>query len=236
MPISEILIVYLAFGAPLAVYRYLETRKVSRRRRILMSLVTFGFWVPFAVRLSLRHFTNASFDGDFVSPSRRKRSESVTNDRQEALRTAIAEAGCPLPRHDLREVIERYAGLSEAATDLGSTLPGEKAVNFFEAAGRPTDIGARCLSRRERARFQRHLDDSRLSFLTLFDQLTGPGSARNRAIRRAVELALVLNDMEAADRLGEIQYDLELADRQEPVAMKVPASNFSIRPAAPFVE
>ena len=236
MPISEILIVYFAFGAPLAVYRYLETRKVSRQRRIVMSLATFGFWVPFAVRLLFRHLTNASFDTDFVSPASRKRSESVTKDRQEALRLAVAEAGCPLPKHDLREAVERYAGLSEAATDLGSTVPGEKAVNFFKAAGRPSELAVRCLSRRERARFQRHLDDSRRSFLALFDQLSGTGPARSRAIRRGVELALVLKDMDAADRLGEIQYELELRDREKPAGLDVPAGNFSIRPAAPIVE
>ena len=236
MPISEIMIVYFAFGAPLAVYRYLETRKVSRQRRIAMSLATFGFWVPFAVRLLFRHFTNASFDSGFVSPASRKRSESVTNDRQEALRLAVAEAGCPLPRHDLREVIERYAGLSEAATDLGSTAPGEKAVNFLKAAGRPAELAARCLSRRERARFRRHLDDSRRSFLALFDGLSGSGPAVSRAIRRCVELALVLNDMYAADQLSDIQYELELRDREEPITLDVPAGNFSIRPAAPIVE
>lgn len=149
---------------------------------------------------------------------------------------ALGEAGCPLPRHDLREIIERYAGLSEAATDLRSIPAGEKAVNFFRAAGRSTELAARCLSRRERARFQQHLDDSRLSFLALFDQLSGRGLTSVRAIRRGVELALVLNDMEAADRLSEMQYDLELTDRDAPVGLDVPAGNFSIRPAARTVE
>lgn len=236
MPISEILIVYFAFGAPLAVYRYLETPRVSRQRRIGISLATFVFWLPFAVRLSFRHFTNASFKGDFVSGSARKRSDSVTNNRQEALRKAIADAGCELPTHDLREVIERYTGLTEAAVDLASPLPGEKAVNFFKAAGRPTDLAARCLSRRERARFQEHLNDSRRSFLAVFDRLPANGKARIQAIRRGVELALVLNDMEAADRLGEIQSELERNGREEPVSLDISSGSFSISHPAPTVE
>ena len=211
MPISEILIVYFAFGAPLAVYRYFDSRKVDGRRRLFTSLATFVFWMPFAVRLLFRHFTNASLEGDFVSPRGQKKSASAANSRQEAVGSAIVEAGCPLPRHDVREVIARYAGLSDAAANNGSHRPGEKAVNFLKAAGRPSDVAAHCLTRRERMRLQKHLTDSRHAFLELFDRLSGDNASRIRAIRRGVELALLLGDIEAAEILGELEYDLEPA-------------------------
>ena len=215
MPVSEILIVYLAFGAPLAVYRYFESRSVSRRHRILVALMTFVFWVPFAVRLSIRHFSNASSEVDFVSPPDPKRSTAVTNSRQEAVGLAIAEAGCPLPRQNLRDRIEQYVGLSEALADRGSKVPGEKAVNFLRAAGHSTDLAAICLSRRERNRLHRHLIDSRKSFLALFDHLSGSKAARTRAIRRGVELALMLSDMDAADHLGALEFDLDSSISEE---------------------
>ena len=235
MPISEILIVYLAFGAPLAVYRFLETRQVSRQRRILMSLATFVFWIPFAVRLSFRHFTNASFDTDFVSP-RTKKTKSVTNKREEALELAMIASGCPLPRHDLREVIGCYVGLSNAVEGQGeSAVPGEKIVNFLLAAGRPTDLGARCLARRERTRLERHLDDARESFLRLFDQLSSNSQLRSRAIRRGVELALLIKDIDAADHLGMLEFEDTTSTDLKPVRVNAKAG-FSIGRATPTVD
>ena len=235
MPISEILIVYFAFGAPLAVYRFLETRRVSRQRRILMSLATFVFWIPFAVRLSFRHFSNASYESNFVS-TRTKKSESVTSKREEALEQAMIASGCPLPRHDLREVLKRYVGLSNALERHGnSAAPGEKIVNFLGAAGRPTELGARCLARRERTRLERHLHDARDSFLRLFDQLPASGQFRSRAIRRGVELALVLNDIDAADSLGMLEFDDAGFPDTEPVLVNAKAG-FSISRATPTID
>ena len=201
---SEMLIVYFAFGAPLAVYRYLEARKLSGKRRILLSLVTFLVWLPFALRLLIRHFTNASLDAGFVS-TRRKKINSLERDRYEGVRNALTDAGCPLPRHDLLSVIERYAGLSEAAAGSKRIVEGEKAANFFRAAGRSSQLATICLSRKEQIRLRRHLTASRDSFLALFDRLSGSAVTRTKAIRRGMELALVLGDMEAADCLGDLE-------------------------------
>ncbi|HKP69713.1 MAG TPA: hypothetical protein VJV05_10555 [Pyrinomonadaceae bacterium] len=235
MPISEILIVYFAFGAPLAVYRFLETRKVSRQRRILESLATFVFWIPFAVKLSYRHLTNASSDTEFVSP-RAKKYDSVTNKREEALESAMIASGCRLSRHDLREIIERYVGLSNAAaTSSDSAVPGDKIVNFLGVAGRPNDLGARCLARRERTRLERHLDASRESFLSLFGNLSSNGKDRSRAIRRGVELALLLNDLDAADHLGMLEFDVATPENVDPVSVTAKAS-FSIGRAAQTID
>ena len=210
MPISEILIVYFAFGAPLAVYHFFETRTVSRRRRILGSLATFLFWIPFAVRLSYRHLTNALFDPGFVSAPHSKRSDLATAKRQEAVETAMSASGCPLTKHDLRVVLDRYVGLSHAvATNRGSSDPGEKIVNLLKVSGRTSDLAARCLARRERMRLEKHLEASRESCLRLFDQLAASGQLRSRAVRRGVELALLLNDADAADRLAVLELDTE---------------------------
>ena len=215
MPISEILIVYLALGAPLAVYRFLETRRVSGHRRMLISLATFFFWIPFAIQLSARRLTNASNGTGFVSPASKKTSSRLTRKRLEAVRTAMMEAGCRLSVHDLREIIERYAGLSEVSANSIGPDGGEKAVSFFEAAGRSHKLASICFTRREQNRVRRHLDDARQSFLNLFDKLPGPASSRVRAIRRATELALVVEDMEAVERLGEMESSVSTPSRDE---------------------
>ena len=58
-------------------------------------------------------------------------------------------------------------------------------------------------------RLEKHLEASRESFLRLFDQLAASGQLRSRAVRRGVELALLLSDADAADRLGVLELDTE---------------------------
>lgn len=236
MPISEILIVYLALGAPLAVYKYLETRGVSGQRRFLVSLATFFFWIPFAIRLSVRHLTNASNNTHFVSPVLKKSSSRGGRNRLEAARAAVIEAGCRLSIHDVREVIERYVGLSEAAAVNDGPDGRDKATNFLEAAGRSGKLGAICLSRRERNRMQRHLDDARQSFLDLFAQLAGKERSRVQAIRRGVELALVVGDIEVADHLTELETHTWSATGDEETRINPRAQNLSINAVRPATD
>ena len=67
MTLTDLLIIYLAFGAPLAVYKYLQNRGAEIGRRILVSSFTFVFWLPAAAEIGYLYFTNAYFGGAFVS-------------------------------------------------------------------------------------------------------------------------------------------------------------------------
>ena len=67
MTIGDILIVYLAFGSPLAVYKYLETRGSGTLHRIGYAVLTLIFWIPSVIRIGYRYLTNADFIDAFVS-------------------------------------------------------------------------------------------------------------------------------------------------------------------------
>jgi hypothetical protein len=231
MPLSDLLIAYLAFGAPLSVYRYLETRGVSNTRRIALSILTFVFWLPFAAGLIVRHFTNASFVPRFVSRKVAGRESFSRSIRQETVRSNLILAGCKLSPHDVREVIERYSGLTEL-TRGDAALSSIHTENFLKAAGRSTgELGAVCLTRRERDRLESHSEQARESFVSLFYDLPGIGSAvAAAAVEEGIALARELGDGEAEESLA------TLIPHSRGRNTKQASPILSVTPASPSVD
>src|SRR5690349_17091251 len=112
MNLSDIIIVYLAFGAPVAAYKYLQDRNVERRIRIVTSLIVWLFWIPAAVRLGYRYFTNAYSDHAFVSQKILDSADGELTALCEATKASLLTSGCALSMHDVRETLERYVGLT----------------------------------------------------------------------------------------------------------------------------
>ena len=202
MTFADFLIVYLAFGAPLAVYKYLQNRTDDIRQRILVSGFTFFFWIPAAVQIGYLHLTNAYFTDDFVS----QQDSDATSFRSGEMRESLSAGLIRLTRgsnvHDLRETVERYTGLAEAVQIglRGNTGPGA----LFEIAGREEyDLGRVCLTRRNLRRLQRHHMQARQDFLALFRKLTNRAAA-SAVIGMGVDLARQLEDHETVELLNEL--------------------------------
>lgn len=221
MSIVDLVIIYLAFGAPLAVYKYLHVRDLSTRSRILSSVLTLLFWIPSAIRLVHRYLTNAFPTHVFVS------SEDLDSpepgrlvDLQETIRSELVGAGSSVPSYEIREVVGRFVGLAAAGENHPSDLRGVS-FDLFRAAGREDqDLAIACLMRRNRRRMDRHHTRARREFVALFGDPSATDMTKaERAIKAAIELAALLEDRKAIDGLTALITQIEdqiwnPADRQ----------------------
>ena len=222
MPLSDLLIVYLAFGAPLSVYRYLTASGLNNTRRIVSSVATFLFWIPFAAGLIYHHLSNASFVGRFVSRKVAGHKDFSTLRRQEVVRSSLVQAGCKLSAHDIREVVERYVGLDDLTRQEPATS-NRHAESLFKAAGRKPDaLGSVCLSRREQRRLEFHKERSRDAFMALYDDLPRhPGSWR--AVVEGIALAREMNDITVAEDLATLEHSYDDTYSSRAVSVDAPA-------------
>ena len=203
MTLVDIVIIYLAFGAPIAVYKYLQTRDARPMRRYLTAVGTFLFWIPAAVRIGVLYISNAYFDDGFVSPVDLDSSEILISDLRESLRSELVRLGAGVGMHDARETVDRYVGLASAVRS-GVDLGGAAHENLFEAAGREDYILAvHCVNLRNRRRLERHHIQSRKELLKLLAELVD-SSEHNTAMKSALRLTRQLDDHEMFDQVREL--------------------------------
>ncbi len=203
MTLTDVFIIYLAFGAPLAVYKYLQSRGTNIRRRILLSSFTFLFWVPAAVEIGYLYLTNAYSGGEFVSRKNSDAENRRLTDSRESLTADLARLVRSSNLHDVREAVERYVGLANAVRNTWFPKAGRH--EFFEAAGRARyGLGRICLNRRNRSRLERHHIQARRDFVNLFEQIA-LGGGSSRVITKACDLAWQLEDEITVDELGALQ-------------------------------
>ena len=222
MPLSDLLIVYFAFGAPLSVYRYLTASGLNNTRRIVSSVATFLFWIPFAAGLIYHHLSNASFVGRFVSRKVAGQKKFSTLYRQEVVRSALVDAGCKLSAHDIREVVERYVGLDDLTRQEPATS-NRHAESLFKAAGRkPDELGSVCLSRREQRRLEFHKERSRDAFMALYDELPRQ-PASWRAVEEGIALAREMGDLTVAEDLATLENSYDVAYSGRSLSVDTPS-------------
>jgi hypothetical protein len=197
---TDLLIIYLAFGAPIAVYKYLQNGTEDRVRRIASSALTFLFWIPAAVRIAYLYFTNADFEDAFVSQSKSDAFYKRICKTRDALASELVRAAVGFSVHEVREAIERYAGLADA---LGNDAAGNtKPQSLFAGSGRTRhyELGLVCWARRNRRRLERHHIEARRDFVALLDRASYQDSAAG-AIVIGIDLARQLDDTEAVELL-----------------------------------
>jgi len=200
MNIADLVIIYLAFGAPFAVYKYLQNRDVERGRRILGSVLTLLFWIPVAARIGYRSLSNA-YSGDvFVSQRNLDARDARLAVLRESIKAELITAGCNLTVHDIREILERYAGLAECARDT-SYRESDVFSHLFDAAGQTrNELATVCLTRRNRRLVKRHHIQAGRDFAALFEQLSTPEA--RKSVELGIEFADLLADHETASRLS----------------------------------
>lgn len=226
MTLTDIFIVYFTFGAPLAVYKYLQNRSLNRSRRILYSLATFIFWVPAAVQIVYLYLRNAYSGDAFVSKQDLDVREKLLLKTGELLRIEVIGYVRAARLHDVRETIDRYIGLASAVRDgATATAIGSE---FFDAAGRRKhDLAQRCLMRRNLRRLELHHTQARRDLFDLLEEASERFDV-SPAVRIAIELATQLDDAKTVRNLrgliaqwGEV-WDSKLKDRPTTVTSVPP--------------
>lgn len=194
MNLSEILIVYLACGAPFGVHFFLQNRREKDFSTIfLKSFLTVFVWIPYALRLLHSSITKKLIIKDFVKLSR---TDAMRMKNLDALQREIwqyaATQNPEISVFEFREVFERYIGLTLALKDSAAETPDSELLN---TANHPNRIlGAKCLLRRNRLRLEFHQTLASRDFLRLLSAMREKDSEKLRI--PASEFVKILEDAE----------------------------------------
>lgn len=203
MTVTDFLIIYLAFGAPLAVYKYLQNRTAGFGRRLAVSIFTFFFWVPVVLELGYLYLTNAYFGDAFVSQKNSDASDRHILDLRESITAELIRLERGTNIHDTRETVDRYTGLANEARN--SVFENAQRNELFEAAGRREyEIGQLCLMRRNLLRLKRHHIQARRDFVELLGQVSRRSVAAD-IIGISIDLARELEDQETVAELSALK-------------------------------
>ncbi|MBK9527088.1 MAG: hypothetical protein IPO41_01895 [Acidobacteria bacterium] len=152
MSLVELIIIYLACGAPFAVFKA-TSRNANASTKWLVFVSALLGWPVFAAMLITRRVRTATDGHDPII---------------ERLRTQMETAAFPDNEiqgvFDFRETFYRFVGLSNAVNEPEPDKPG---TELFEiGGGGSSETAARCLARRNRIRLHRHYLKARREFMT----------------------------------------------------------------------
>jgi hypothetical protein len=196
----DIFIIYLACGAPVGVYYFLQNRgSIQSNTFWLKTLFTFLFWMPSAFFLlrqnkSLKIASVFSFDKTSQLDSKREeRFQSI----QKRIEKNLLDGKLKISIYELREIVERYIGLSLAAENESEEVCKQEAEIFRISEIKNIELGAVCLKRRNRKRLSFHQTEARKDFLHLIKQLSESDSNVKDIKSQAIELVKLLKDLKA---------------------------------------
>lgn len=217
MNLPDLLIIYLACGAPLGVYYFLQHRnKTEMKILILKSFLRFIFWIPFAIQLVARKplltkFYNTNFDAKTISDSKR---EQEIEEIKKSFERSLSRTFPSYSIYEFRETFDRFVGLSlEVQTETVETAPAEKEI-FRIANHGNKKIGEVCLNRRNRLRLSFHQKLARRDFLQMFGLILEKADEPQILFNKSLRLADMLNDLEARTGLENLSEEfLQTAEK-----------------------
>lgn len=200
MKFSDILIIYLACGAPFGVYFFLQHRTEQNSKNIFLKSAALAFvWIPYALRL-LHDFITINFRQNNLKES----AADKLSELQKQISQALFDSDSGISVFEFREVIERYTGLTLALNAVDE-FPSESEEEIFRVALRQNiKLGAECLRRRNRSRIELHQTIARKDFLQLISELSRTVKDIENLRNLTAEFVKTLGDTEAQNVLREI--------------------------------
>jgi len=195
----DLMVIYLACGAPFAVYFFLQNRKkLSQKRLWLETLLIFAFWLLFAFRFLMLNrkfgwkFTKSPIFGD----------SNLIKDRklflfQKQFEEILIQSSLQISVFEFREIIERYIGLTLAKQNNGKETTKAETEIFRIINHKNTNLAAACLHRRNRKRLFFHQTLAGQDFLNIIAKLSEFNSLRKRLGNLSIEFVTLLNDLDA---------------------------------------
>lgn len=181
MDLTATTIIYLALGAPFAVYQFTSGFPRSRGEKWLIFASILIGWPIVAARIVIDRFRAPAGDRD---------------PRVEALRTTMEKIAFPdndiQPVFEFREVLYRFVGLRKALT----TIPSNDTLRTMlgvDSSGKEM-IAARCHARRNRSRIENHYHAARGEFIETIDDAAAGIANGGELIDLAVELSCHIGD------------------------------------------
>lgn len=182
----DLLIIYLACGAPLGVYQITAGQPLRSRAVWFDIPAAFLFWPAVAAVLLFRRLTS----GDKIHAAR---TEEFRGDIER-----LAFVDPTIARlFEFREAFYRYTGLVETA----ASNSGRRTVNeIFIVTGHSNQpLATRCLDRRNRTRLSYQTERARNDLINLISTLADRAGRRDELFSLTADLARHMQDEAAAD-------------------------------------
>lgn len=210
MVFFELLIIYLACGAPVGVYFYFQNRRLRSKQLWLKTILNFIFWIPFFVQIILKSGIHYNFS-KIIHKS--KINTNAKNNRilavQKKFEYILSENVVNISIYEFREVFERYVGLTLACMN-NKTKPYEHEKEFFRVAGfQSQKLSAECLHRHNQKRLRFHQIEAEKDFLEMIAFISGSVAEPSELRRLTIEFFKLLQNAEAQKVLIE-KFDAEL--------------------------
>ena len=200
MNLRDILIIYLACGAPFGVYYFLQNRNRTDITMLwLKSLLRFVVWIPFALRIVARNsFLTKLYNHGFDKRTETDlKIELEIEEIKKNFEQAISRDALPFSIYEFREAFDRYVGLSaEVRADDTEIAPAETELFRITNHGNKK-LAEICLNRRNRKRLSFHQKMARRDFFEICRKLFEASAAPTALLAGAVRLSALLDDFEA---------------------------------------
>ena len=207
MNLRDLLIIYLACGAPFGVYYFLQNRNAQETKLLFFkSLLRFVLWIPFAFQMVARtSFLTNLYNFNFASSAEADaKKEREIEEIRKFFENILDRRKFSLSIYEFREIFERYVGLSlEALTSHGGISPAETEI-FRITNHSNKKLAEVCLNRRNRKRLSFHQKLARRDFFEILNQFVEKAENRQQLFRAVAKLADLLNDVEARTTIDQL--------------------------------
>ena len=206
MNLSEIIIIYLALGSPFAVYFFLQNRSRLKSRQLwLKTILNFLFWIPSAFKI-LREYLRSNYSsvGNFDFFDELSSSKDKLSLLQRKIEKLISENDLKISIFEIREILDRYIGLSLEAkrTAEFSKQPDDEFFKIVNA--KDWEIASICNQRRNLKRLSFHHKLAANDFLNLIAGLNVKGKLPQNLYFHLLELTLTLQDFEMQKKIKKL--------------------------------
>lgn len=196
MKLSDLIIIYLACGAPFAVQRFLS--RPSGRPVTILSAVTISFlcWPANAIAAMWGWFSIGTSNGRTETPE----SGKLQLDRvQVELEKIIFSGFEAISIFEFRDIFFRYAGL---AAESRQSDAGVLTAEIFEISGSTSsETATRCLQRKNLARTILHFERARTDFVETIASIAAESVDGRRVFDLAIEAAATVDDVTGINEL-----------------------------------
>lgn len=207
MNLFDLIIIYLACGAPFGVYYFLQNRNLPSNNFFLLKIFfNFIIWIPFAFSLIsrkgfYRNLFDFNFDKKVVLDSDREMNLFLI---EKFFENELIENLRRFSIYEFREIFDRYVGLTLEINNANEEI-SESVKDFYKISMNSNKkIAENCLHRRNRQRLFFHQNLARRDFWEVIGIIFNNSQNRNDVLAKTSQLIELLGDFEAKPKLQKL--------------------------------
>jgi hypothetical protein len=205
MNLTDLIIVYLACGAPFAVYFFLQNRENLNPVRLwLKTILVSLFWFLYGYVFLHRFVTKKLHNSQFAEKNQADSLKKLKIDEfEKTFAQYLLQNNGGISLFDFRETFERYVGLTLLLFQTDENVPTDS--EFFRIAEHQNaKLGQICLQRRNRLRLLAHQTQAREDLLKIFSEMRRNAFDTKKLEFSMVEFFKIIEDDEANKFLVQI--------------------------------